>query len=83
MSDGQIKRIRISGHTDNVGSDEYNQELSENRARAVYNYFRTKGIPEYRMEVVGYGEARPIASNATEEGQSKNRRVEFEILQLN
>lgn len=82
MTDGQIKKIRISGHTDNVGSDIYNQKLSENRARAVYNYFRSKGLPDYRMQVVGYGEARPIANNTTEEGQSKNRRVEFEIVEL-
>jgi OOP family OmpA-OmpF porin len=82
ISDGQIKKIRISGHTDDIGSDEYNQNLSENRARAVFDYFRTKGIPDYRMEVVGYGESTPIAANDTEEGQSKNRRVEFEILAL-
>lgn len=83
MSDGQIKKIQISGHTDAIGSDDYNLNLSQKRADAVFNYFRNKGIPAYRMDVIGFGETQPIAPNDTEEGQSKNRRVEFKILELN
>lgn len=67
----------IEGHTDSVGNDEYNQELSENRADSVRQYLIEKfGIYGSRLESVGYGESRPIASNDTEEGKQRNRRVE-------
>lgn len=81
MQDGNIKKIQISGHTDSVGDDAYNKGLSQRRARAVYTYFRQKGITGDKMEVVGYGETKPVASNDTNEGRSRNRRVEFQILE--
>jgi outer membrane protein OmpA-like peptidoglycan-associated protein/TPR repeat protein len=73
-------RIEISGHTDNVGSAEYNQKLSENRARAVVEYLVSKGIVSSRLEYKGYGFTQPIASNETEQGRQENRRTEFKIL---
>jgi OmpA-OmpF porin, OOP family len=71
--------IEIQGHTDNVGSAEANLRLSQQRADAVRDYFVIKKIAMDRVKSVGFGEAKPIASNATTEGQAKNRRVEFEI----
>ncbi|MEN2992170.1 MAG: OmpA family protein [Bacteroidia bacterium] len=73
-------RIRFSGHTDNIGSDKYNQKLSERRARAVYQWLRQHGIHPVQMEYIGYGKTRPIASNATEEGRALNRRIEMEVV---
>jgi outer membrane protein OmpA-like peptidoglycan-associated protein len=73
-------RIRFSGHTDNIGSDKYNQNLSERRARAVYEWLRQRGVHPIQMEYIGYGKTRPIASNATEEGRSLNRRIEMEVV---
>jgi outer membrane protein OmpA-like peptidoglycan-associated protein len=72
--------IQIAGHTDNAGSDAYNQKLSEDRARAVYMYIKSKDIGDDRVSSVGFGESRPIASNDTEEGRALNRRVEFVII---
>ena len=73
-------RIEVSGHTDNVGSLESNTRLSEARAKAVVDYLITSGIDPSRLEYKGYAFTRPIASNETEEGRARNRRVEFEIL---
>lgn len=67
----------IEGHTDNVGADAYNLNLSKARAKTVMDYFVSKGIPSSRISSVGYGETKPIASNDTEEGMAKNRRVEI------
>lgn len=72
--------IEISGHTDNVGSPMANVTLSERRAKAVRNYLLEQGIAEERVEWKGYGGSNPIASNKTEEGRKKNRRVEFKVL---
>ncbi|RYH10906.1 OmpA family protein [Tropicimonas sp. IMCC6043] len=72
--------IGISGHTDNVGSDEANQRLSERRAASVADYLVGKGIPANRFETAGYGETRPIADNATDRGRWRNRRIDFTIL---
>ena len=73
--------LRISGHTDNTGSDTYNQTLSERRAQAVANYLVSKGsVAQSRISTVGYGKHRPVASNSTEEGRQQNRRVEIDIL---
>ncbi|MCX7995584.1 MAG: carboxypeptidase-like regulatory domain-containing protein [candidate division WOR-3 bacterium] len=73
--------VEIQGHTDNIGSDEYNLKLSQKRAEAVRDYLIDKHMIEpVRLIPVGYGERRPIADNSTEEGRQKNRRVEFLIL---
>ncbi|MDD9863822.1 MAG: OmpA family protein [Gammaproteobacteria bacterium] len=72
-------QLRIEGHTDNVGTDEYNQSLSERRARAAYNHLVQRGISKNRLQLRGLGEAQPIASNQTERGQAQNRRVEFVV----
>jgi len=80
MKDNPSINIEISGHTDNKGSDAYNQKLSENRAKAVVDYLVEKGVAKGRMEYKGYGESLPVATNDTEEGRQLNRRTEFEIL---
>lgn len=74
-------KIEIGGHTDDQGSDEYNNRLSENRAKAVYDYLLGKQIPADRISYKGYGKTRPIADNSTEEGRAANRRTEFTIVQ--
>lgn len=71
--------VTVEGHTDSIGSDQYNQRLSERRANAVRKYLIEKGIASSRIRVVGYGEQRPIADNRTPEGRAKNRRAEFEV----
>ncbi len=72
-------RIRINGHTDNIGSPEDNLDLSEARAQAVHNYLIEQGIAADRLTYQGFGETRPIASNDSPEGRRQNRRTEFEI----
>ncbi|RTL58860.1 MAG: OmpA family protein [Sphingobacteriales bacterium] len=71
--------IEIQGHTDNKGTEEYNQGLSERRASAVAGYLSAKNIANSRISTKGYGKTAPKYSNATEEGQAQNRRVEFLI----
>lgn len=71
--------ITVMGHTDNTGSDEYNQSLSERRARAVEGYLETKGVAASRITSRGYGETMPVADNSTEAGRADNRRVELSI----
>jgi OmpA-OmpF porin, OOP family len=75
----QIKKIRVEGHTDSVGTDAGNLRLSQNRANAVMSALIKEGIDPARMEAVGYGETRPIASNASKSGRAENRRTEFNI----
>jgi outer membrane protein OmpA-like peptidoglycan-associated protein/tetratricopeptide (TPR) repeat protein len=77
LSLNQDLKIEISGHTDNRGSVEVNQWVSDLRAKAVFGYLVEKGIEPGRMRAVGYGLSRPVASNATEEGRKRNRRTEF------
>ena len=72
--------IEVAGHTDSVGSDSYNQQLSVQRANSVAAYLSSKGIMQQRMITVGAGETRPIASNDTEAGRAQNRRVEITIV---
>jgi len=72
--------MEISAHTDNIGSFEYNMQLSQARAQSIVNYLVSKGIEKQRLVGKGYGESRPITSNNTEDGRMKNRRVEFIIL---
>ncbi|MBV7296914.1 OmpA family protein [Enterovibrio paralichthyis] len=68
----------ITGHTDSVGSEAFNQKLSEERAQSVADYFTSNGISADRLSVVGAGESDPVASNDTDEGRAKNRRVDIE-----
>jgi outer membrane protein OmpA-like peptidoglycan-associated protein len=74
-------KIEISGHTDNVGSDEYNLQLSEKRAIAVKEYLMNAGCNENNLKALGYGNTKPLDSNVTVEGKAKNRRVEFRAIQ--
>ncbi len=71
--------IEISGHTDNVGNDQLNQTLSENRAKAVYEYLIASQVNAARLVYKGYGKTQPIAPNTSDEGRQKNRRTEFMI----
>ena len=73
-------KIEIQGHTDSIGTEEYNQGLSERRANAVKSYLVEKGIDEDRLTTMGFGESKPAASNDTKEGRMKNRRVEFKSM---
>jgi outer membrane protein OmpA-like peptidoglycan-associated protein len=73
-------RIEISGHTDNVGNDALNQTLSENRAKAVYDYLIANKLDAARLVFKGYGKSQPIAPNDTDDNRSKNRRTEFKII---
>lgn len=70
-------RIQINGHTDNVGSDTSNQQLSEARAKSVYDYLCSKGMPAGRLKYKGFGESQPLETNDTAEGRTSNRRTEF------
>ncbi len=74
--------IEVSGHTDSIGTYQYNMQLSEKRARAVADYLIKQGIDPGRLQVKGYGFTRPEASNRTEKGRRLNRRVEIKILKL-
>ena len=76
----QVGQIRIEGHCDKSGTAEANQKLSQDRAEAVRRYLIGKGVRPERLQAVGYGFSRPIASNDTKEGREKNRRVEFVII---
>ena len=81
LLDNPNMRIEIAGHTDYIGTDEYNRQLSVKRATAVVNFLINKGIAPTRLETQGYGKTRPIASNDDEiDGRELNRRVEFKIL---
>ncbi len=80
-SSGQsaVESVRVEGHTDSVGSDAYNDKLSEQRANSVRTYFVKKGYPADKITAVGMGEGTPVADNATKEGRAENRRVEFHL----
>jgi OOP family OmpA-OmpF porin len=71
--------VDIMGHTDSIGTKQYNQGLSERRAKSVYDFFVSKGIAADRLTTEGFGETKPIASNKTREGRAKNRRVELRV----
>jgi outer membrane protein OmpA-like peptidoglycan-associated protein/tetratricopeptide (TPR) repeat protein len=80
LKDHPSFQLAIYGHTDNVSDDTFNQVLSENRAKSVYEYMIQQGIPSSNLSYKGFGESKPVASNATEEGRSKNRRTEFVVV---
>jgi outer membrane protein OmpA-like peptidoglycan-associated protein len=73
-------RISVEGHTDAIGSDAYNEQLSLRRAEAVFRYLVNHGITPERMDVTGYGKRRPVADNETEAGRAQNRRVELQVI---
>lgn len=80
LTDNPTVKVEISGHTDNVGSDAYNLQLSEKRARSVSNFLMANGVEASRLKTRGFGSGQPIAENSTEEGRQKNRRIEFKII---
>lgn len=83
MNNNPRMKIKIAGHTDNVGSKEINDRLSFQRAQAVADYLVSKNINKDRLTVAGYGFSHPLVSNDTPEGRAKNRRVEMTVLELN
>lgn len=72
-------RVNIAGHTDSTGNADYNQRLSERRAEAVGNYLAQSGVSRNRLQMSGYGQTQPVASNASEAGRAQNRRVEITL----
>ena len=82
LKSNPASKIEISGHTDNTGDKKANQTLSENRAKAVYDYLITQSIATTRLSYKGYGDSKPIVSNDTSEGKAQNRRTEFVIISL-
>ena len=74
-----VEMVIATGHTDSVGTDAYNQKLSERRAAAVKDYLVSKGIPAAKVTTIGKGESQPVATNKTAEGRQKNRRVDIEF----
>jgi OOP family OmpA-OmpF porin len=80
MTQNSKMQIELSGHTDNVGSDEANLKLSDDRSKSVTEYLVSLGINGERLKYKGYGETKPLGTNETEEGRQLNRRVEFTIL---
>ncbi len=74
-----VEMVIATGHTDSVGTDAYNQKLSERRAAAVKAYLVSKGMPSSKITTIGKGESQPVATNKTKEGRQKNRRVDIEF----
>ncbi len=77
IAEYQDTRVQVAGHTDNIGSESANQQLSERRAQAVASYLVGRGVAATRVTTIGYGETQPIASNETADGRQQNRRVEI------
>lgn len=75
MRDFPQTAILIQGYTDSTGSEQYNMQLSERRAKSVHNHLALRGVEQGRMAAIGYGEGYPVADNATPEGRAQNRRV--------
>jgi outer membrane protein OmpA-like peptidoglycan-associated protein len=71
--------IVVEGHTDSTGSDTYNMQLSDRRANSVKRLLVQRGVADYRITTIGYGESRPVATNNTPEGRQMNRRVEIRV----
>ena len=79
MGENKGQKAALSGHTDSVGTDAYNQKLSERRVNSVKDYVVKKGVESGRISGQGFGESKPIADNKTKEGRAKNRRVEIKV----
>ena len=77
----QVKLVSVEGHTDDVGPDLYNLDLSQRRVESVRTYLIGRGVAPERLVAKGFGEGKPIADNTTPEGREKNRRVEFNIVE--
>ncbi len=77
----QVRKIQVEGHASADGDDAYNMKLSDSRAKSVRKYLVDKGVEADRLVAKGFGETKPIASNDTDDGKEKNRRVEFNILE--
>ena len=80
LADYPDLRLEIQGHTDDVGDDAKNLDLSQRRAESVKAYLVAQGIDEGRLEAKGFGETVPIADNKTKAGRAENRRVEFKLI---
>ena len=80
LRENQAEQLALTGHTDAIGSEQYNQGLSERRARSVATYLEQAGVPGGRLITSGAGENQPIASNETSEGRAQNRRVEISTI---
>jgi outer membrane protein OmpA-like peptidoglycan-associated protein len=72
-------RLEVEGHTDSVGSEDYNQQLSEQRSGAVRDYLTQQGVPAGSVTAKGFGKSQPVASNDTSAGRQQNRRVELVV----
>ncbi|MGB2138700.1 MAG: OmpA family protein, partial [Flavobacteriales bacterium] len=79
MNNNASLEVEIEGHTDNVGAESHNLKLSENRAKAVYDFLVENGIDANRMSFKGFGASQPIATNDTEKGRATNRRTAFRV----
>ena len=82
MMKNPTMKVEISAHTDDVGSEGYNEALSQRRANSVVDYLTANNVPQGRFESKGYGEARPFVPNETDEDRAKNRRVELKVLEI-
>jgi outer membrane protein OmpA-like peptidoglycan-associated protein len=80
LSKNPTMNIEIGGHTDNVGTDAHNLELSRNRAKAVYDFLVAHGVASHRLSSTGYGKSMPVDTNETPEGRANNRRTEFKVI---
>jgi OOP family OmpA-OmpF porin len=79
MNENKDKKVSLSGHTDSIGTEAYNQKLSERRVNSVRSYVVKKGVDSGRISGQGFGETKPIADNKTKDGRAKNRRVEVKV----
>ena len=80
MQDDPNVMLELQGNTDSVGTDAYNKALGERRAKAVFDYLKSKGINPNRLKMVSFGESKPVASNATDAGRAQNRRVDLVVV---
>ncbi len=80
LNSNKSTRIEISGHTDNIGEEKINVELSKKRAQSVIDYLTTKGITRTRLVAAGFGESKPVKPNDSEANRQLNRRIELKIL---